>query len=133
MPALIQFVALVSGWDVRAASASVAAKKGLPKATDGSVKSVTDFVARHASDGREACVMNVLLEATTQIHNRLRRQLMRLISTEWTEDSESYSRLMLEKIHTVHNKPVCRMSPVIYVPLSVSPLPPGLQQSIVSV
>ena len=97
MPALIQFVALVPGWDVRAASASVAAKKGLPKATGGSVKSVTDFVARHASDGRETCVINVLPEATTQIHNRLRRQLMILISTGWTEDSESYRRLSFDK------------------------------------
>ena len=50
--ALIQFVALVSGWDVRDANASVAARTGLPKATDGSARSVPNSAARHASDGR---------------------------------------------------------------------------------
>ena len=51
MPAVLQFVARVSGWDVLDASASVAACTGLPKATDGSASSVPNFAARHASDG----------------------------------------------------------------------------------
>ena len=59
MPAVIQFVARVSGWYVRDASASVAACTGLPKATDGSAGGVGHSVARHASDGRAMSVINV--------------------------------------------------------------------------
>ena len=51
VPAMIQFVARVSGWHVRGASAGVAACTGLPKATDGSASSVTNSAASHASDG----------------------------------------------------------------------------------
>ena len=60
MVAVIQFVARVSGWDVRDASASVAACTGLPKATDGGARSVPNYAARHASDGRGNCVMYVI-------------------------------------------------------------------------
>ena len=85
--AVIQFVARVSGWDVRDASANIAACTGLLKATDGSARSVSNSAARHASDGRGICVMNVSREARTQIRHRLRRQLMCLNWMPWTEDS----------------------------------------------
>ena len=83
---MIQFVALVSGWDVRDANASVDARTGLPKATDGSARSVPKTAARHASDGRGNCVMYVLIKARTQICNRLRRKLMSLTWERWNED-----------------------------------------------
>ena len=83
----MHFVAFVSGWVVRYASAGVAACTGLPKATDGSARSVPSSAARHASDGRGICVMNVSKEARTQIHHRLRLQLMCLNWMPWTEDS----------------------------------------------
>ena len=87
MQAPIQFVALYSGWDVRDASASVAASTGLPKATDGSAGSVPNSAARGASDGRGICVMNVSRKARTQIRRRLRRDLRALTLKRWTEDS----------------------------------------------
>ena len=77
----------VSGWDVRDASAIVAARTGLPKATDGSARSVPNSAASHASDGGGICVINVCSEARIQIRHRLRRKLMCLNWKRWTEDS----------------------------------------------
>ena len=62
MVAVIQFVARVSGWYGRDASATVTAITGLPKATDGSARSVPNFAASHASDGGGICVINVCRE-----------------------------------------------------------------------
>ena len=87
MPAVLQFVARVSGWHVRGASAVVAAGTGLPEATDGSASSVPGLAASHASDGRGICVMNVSRKARTQIRRRLRRDLRTLTLKRWTEDS----------------------------------------------
>ena len=84
--ALIQFVALLTAWDVRDANARVTATTGLPKATDGSARSVSISAASHASDGRGKCVMHVLIEARTQMCNRLRRNLSSLIWETWTDD-----------------------------------------------
>ena len=84
---MLQFVARVSGWDVRSASAGVAALTRLPEATDGSASSVPNFAARHASDGKGICVMNVISEARIQIRRRLRRKLICLNWKRWTEDS----------------------------------------------
>ena len=84
--ALIQFVALLSAWDVRDANARVTATTGLPKATDGSARSVPISAARHASDGRGNCVMYVVKKARTQMCNRFRRKLRSLTWKHWTED-----------------------------------------------
>ena len=78
MPAVLEFVARVSRWDVRAASATVGACTGLPKATDGSASSVPDTAASHASDGGGICVINVCREAILLLRDRLRRKLMSL-------------------------------------------------------
>ena len=71
MPAVLQFVARVSGWHVRGANAAVAACTGLPEATDGSASSVNNSAASHTSDVRGICVINVGREALLLLRDRL--------------------------------------------------------------
>ena len=78
MPAVLEFVARVSRWDVRAASATVGACTGLPKATDGSASSVPDTAASHASDGGGICVINAPGKSILLLRDSLRRNLMSL-------------------------------------------------------
>ena len=124
----------MSPWHVRGASAAVAACTGLPKATDGSASGVPNSAASHASDGGEVCVINVRREPVAAGIDRLRQKIMSLKRSQQRRIHRAINGCRVKRINTqyITNKCAC-MKLVMYVPVSVSPSPPSLQELIVIV